>query len=141
MMILIFNLSLYYMNKLNTLPNEISSIIINMLPIYNKRIFFITCNENSKDKEIYIKLLRIKLYIKIKLQIKKLFNTLSHYLLTYDYMLYNYSTGYYPFNNQCLIYAPINQKKYLCRYCKNNRASHKYIYMMRIYNEIVNFNY
>ena len=135
-MIMIFNLFIINMNKLSILPNEILEIINDKLPLYNKRLFYVSCKQHYRN-DLVVKILRFKFYIKLKLKIKNLFSVLSHYLHTYDYMLYNYSTGYYPFNNQCLIYAPVNQNKYLCRFCKNNRASHKYIYMMRIYNKLI----
>ena len=124
------------------IPNDIQQQIIYFLPSTHYRqviisnIFHNSINVIIHEK-IIDKMMKLALYTRLVFKIRILFRDISHNLINYEYFLYNYGSGFVPFNNQCLIYAPLNQGHYRCRFCHCDRFSHKYIKLMNIYRDLI----
>ena len=121
------------------LPNELIFNIINKccigkqreLMIINKNLYYDETFQDIKNKIIF-KILRIKLWLKLVIQKRKLFRDLN-YILNHHFTL-NYS-GMLRYKDICLFYSPHMQYG-PCRFCMKNLDKHKYYKMMNIYLEL-----
>ena len=121
------------------LPNDIIYNIINKCGVGEQRLIIIVNNELYNDEvckkirdEILIKYLRIKLWLKIILQKRKLFRDIN-YILNRHFTL-NFC-GMMRYKDICLLYSPHIQYGN-CRFCMKNLNEHKYFKMMNIYLEL-----
>lgn len=120
------------------LPNDLIYNILKKCYIAKQRQLMITNNEiynnnNELKNEITIKILRIKLWLKIMIQKRKLFRDIN-YILNRHFTL-NFC-GMMRYKDICLLYSPHVQYG-PCRFCMKNLNEHKYYKLMNIYLELI----
>ena len=126
--------------NLNSLPDDILSIINNNLSKYNSRKLNTTIKMplhiGNEIKSIVKKsAYRVNLQMLLIVNIRKHFKTLHDYIKSY--FLYSDRLGNFRrYNDTCLYYAPFVQYG-MCRFCSGLRHQHKYYKMIDIYNELM----
>lgn len=84
-----------------------------------------------------VKCNKIKLYLRLRLHQRLLFQQLKIILEKYHYtMTSNHNIAFPLFNNQCLFYSPLTPYN-KCRFCLQHQFNHKYHKMIHMFLDLV----
>jgi hypothetical protein len=127
---------------MDQLPPELQTHILSFVPkgklrlVASSRLVGRDANKELK-KCIAVAKLRLGLATALMYHIKLLFGRIGEILASHEYFLFNCQPTTLLLDGTCILYGPINQRAYRCRFCNKGRQAHRYVGLMNIYRSLV----
>ena len=127
---------------MDQLPPELQTHILSFVPKGKLRLVAssqLVGGEANKElkKCVAAAKLRLGLATKLLFHIKLLFGRIGEILASHEYFLFNCQATTLLLDGTCILYGPINQRTFLCRFCNKGRKAHRYIGLMNVYRSLV----